>query len=225
MKFILLLIAFTSYAHAFKVEPMSGELELDGKKKYFNFVINNPSSDPLPIQVSLLSREMNKEGDDLLAETKLIEAFPDQLIIPAGQKRSVKVSYLGDDKIKDELAFRFIAEQLPLDLAENKKKKSGIKMLLKYVAAFYVVPKEVKPRIHCEVSAKKLLCQNSGNKHQLLNIKKINLKSGKEKVSFSGDELKGIQGENILAHSSRFFSLEVKKLKNIEYAAELEFQQ
>lgn len=224
MKFFFFLIFFSYSAWAFKIEPMSAELELASNKQYFNFVISNPSADPLPIQITLMKRAMAEDGDDILSETKDIEAFPDQLIIPPSQKRSVKVSYVGSDKLTDELAYRFIAEQLPLDLNANKKSKSGIKMLLKYVAAFYVVPKDTSSKLHCEVTAKKLICQNTGNKHQILSLKKMKLRSEKNEITFGREELKGILGENILAQSKRSFSFDSKKLNDKKYSVELEFE-
>lgn len=224
MKLLLLLFFFSQSALAFKIEPMSAELELGTRKQYYNFVINNPSSDPLPIQITLMKRAMAPNGEDILSETKDLEAFPDQLIVPPNQKRSVKVSYLGTDKSADELSYRFIAEQLPLDLGANKKSKSGIKMLLKYVAAFYVTPKDAKAKISCEVKSKEMVCQNMGSKHQILNLKKIILKSGKDEVSLSKEELKGIVGENILASVTRKFPIESKKISDKKYSVEFEFE-
>ena len=224
MKYLLLLLFLSFPSWAFKIEPMSAELELDARKQYFNFVINNPSSEALPIQISLMKRAMNEQGEDILSETKDIEAFPDQLIIPPGQKRSVKVSYVGGEKLREEAAYRFIAEQLPLDLNANKKNKSGIKMLLKYVAAFYVVPKDADAKLSCEVLKKKMKCQNTGNKHQILNLKKLVLKEGKEKITLEKEDLKGILGENVLAQVTRVFSIDSQKISEKKYSVELEFE-
>lgn len=220
--FLLLLISFSSFA--FRLEPMSAELEIGNKKQYFNFVIENPSNTPLPIQVTLYKRDMSGTGEDILVETKDIEAFPDQLIVPPAQKRSVKVSYVGSDKLLHEEAYRFIAEQLPLDLNEKKEKQSGLKMLLKYVAAFYVTPKEAKANVQCSLQKRMLSCVNKGNKHQILNIKKVVVRANSQNITLEKDDLKGVVGENILAQKTRHFKLDSKKINDQAYSVSVEFE-
>lgn len=217
-----LLLSFSSLA--FRVEPMSAELELGSKKQYFIFVIDNPSPEPLAIQITLFKRDMNENGEDVLTETEEIEAFPDQLIVPPTQKRSVKVSYNGSDKLTQEVAYRFIAEQLPLDLNEKKEKKSGLKMLLKYIAAFYVTPKEARPDVQCTLEKKVLSCLNKGSKHQILNVRKAVVSNKSQTINLDKNDLKEFAGENILAQKSRRFKLETKKINDGTYSVALEFE-
>lgn len=222
MKIVLILISLftSSLCLAFRLDPMSGSIELKDNQTYFNFVIENQTTQPLPVQISLYERGIKENGDDDLKETQEISAFPDQLIIPPEQKRSVKVIWNGKSKdLKVEKAYRFVAEQLPLELKKNKSDKSGIKMLLKYVAALYVNPENTESNVNCDlISNSDLVCTNTGTKHQILTFKNLSFEDGKKKVEFNKDELKRISGENILVNGKRTLNLsfknELKELKN-----------
>lgn len=220
LKRFFLLSLITLNAHAFRLDPMSATIELKDGQTHFNFVLQNETTTPLPVQISVFARDIKENGEDVLTETNEISIYPDQIIIPPEQKRSVKVVFNGDKKgLKIEKAFRFIAEQLPVDLKKKKTEKAGIKMLLKYLAALYVNPEGTESDVNCELSGTDLICQNSGTKHQITVFKSLQLESGANKVSFSKDDLKKISGENILPGKKRIFSLgfkeEVKKLKGL----------
>lgn len=210
MKFFLIIsLLVCSSAWGFRLTPMSDTLELSQKKKFINFQIENGSTESLPVQLTVKLRKMNEAGEDVLEDTKEISIYPDQIIVPGEQKRSIKVAWLGGD-LKDEKAFRIIAEQLPLELNKTKS-KTGIKMLLKYVAALYVNPKDTEAKVSCEVVKGEFWCKNSGNKHRILNFKSIDI----DKVSISQDELKRINGENILPGVQRKIKLSLpEKVKN-----------
>jgi fimbrial chaperone protein len=204
---------------------MSTSIELKDNQKYVSFVIENESSQPLPVQISLYERGMKETGEDILTETSEIAAFPDQLIIPPEQKRSVKVSWNGKaEDLKTEKAFRFVAEQLPLDLDKKNKNKTGIKMLLKYVAALYVNPKGSEENVLCEYENLQLLCSNEGNKHKILNFKNLSLDDGKSKVELTDKDLIKVSGENILANSKRVFPLNKSELKKLQNPVKVNFK-
>jgi fimbrial chaperone protein len=217
--FSLIFLFTSASSFAFRLDPMSASIELKDNQTYFNFIIENETNQPLPVQISLYERGMKENGEDDLKETEEISAFPDQLIIPPEQKRSVKVTWNGKSKdLKVEKAFRFVAEQLPLDLKKSKTEKSGIKMLLKYVAALYVTPAEAEPKVDCLLDEKStLLCENKGSKHQILTFKSLSLSDGKKKIDLSKEDLRKISGENALVGTTRKLNLsflsEVKTLK------------
>lgn len=213
------LLFFSHPVYAFKLEPMSSTIDLTSGEVHANFTIENDTTLPLPIQIQLHQRAMNEEGNDILTPVTDLKAFPDQLIIPPEQKRSIRVMWSGDKaKLNSELSYRFIAEQLPVNL-EKKNSTTGIKMLLKYVAALYVTPKSAEAKIKCDFLQEALSCTNSGNKHQILNFKKIKLEGKNISYSLQNEELKKISGENVLANSKRTFKLnyikENRLLKNV----------
>jgi fimbrial chaperone protein len=142
-----------------------------------------------------------------------LSLYPAQLIIPAGEKRSVKVFWTGNEIPVKEASYRLIAEQLPIELEKSKSKKASIKVLLRYIAALYVQSENFSSDVaikEMKNQGKKIqiLVVNSGKKHQVLS--NLNLfftddKSNK-KILFTAEELKGMAGENILADSKRIFS-------------------
>lgn len=223
--YLLFILLIPQSLLAFRLDPMSTSLELSDNRKYVSFVIENETGQPLPVQINLFERGMKENGEDILKETNEISAFPDQLIIPPEQKRSVKVTWNGkSEDIKTEKAFRFVAEQLPLDLNKDKKNKTGIKMLLKYIAALYVNPKDTESKISCSYENSKLACTNEGTKHQIVNFKSLTLQDESSKIDFTSIELKKINGENILANGKRVFPLNKDGLKNLKSPVKVSFK-
>lgn len=201
-------ISINSYA--FKFSPMSTSIGIKGPKNSVLFYLENDSDQPIAVTASLVKREMNAEGvekNDKVGDELLV--YPTQLIIPPNEKRSVKVTWVGKTVPESELSYRLVAEQLPIDLEKNKDKKSSIKVLLRYVAALYVEPDDLKSEVNLkklEVSDKNVtfFMENKGKKHQVLSNLEMKI-TGKKTIDLSSDDLKGMTGENILALNERFF--------------------
>ncbi|MDO9183676.1 MAG: fimbria/pilus periplasmic chaperone [Bacteriovorax sp.] len=177
------------------------------------YYLENDSEQPIAVQVSLARREMDLNGIETNPKiNNELSVYPSQLIIPPNEKRSVKVAWVGKDKPTKELAYRLIAEQLPIDLERNKNKKASIKVLLRYVAALYVKDDVFNSDVILKNISKdnkqvSIEFENCGKKHQVL--ANLNLKFSDEKkkkeIIFTADELRGMTGENILAESKRVF--------------------
>ncbi len=205
---LTLLISFNT--HAFKFSPMSTSIGVQDKKNSTLFYLENDSDQPIAVTASVVRREMSIEGVETNKKVDdEVTVYPNQLIIPPNEKRSVKVTWVGKKAPSSELAYRLIAEQLPIDLDKNKKQKASIKVLLRYVAALYVEPEDFAS----EISLKKMqindkqvafLVANNGKKHQVLSNLSLYV-TGKKNFSIEGDELKGMTGENVLALSQRIF--------------------
>lgn len=227
MKKLVSFIAFVSLfsTYAFKLSPMTQQLVLNGEKRKAMFTITNDSEKPIAVQAEITKRlmdEYGKEENQAVEEEFLI--FPDQLIIQPGERRAIQVTWLGKEKVVVEQPFRFVAEQLPVDMSQKKKKKSNIKILLKYRAAFYLTPVEASSKIMLaqdkvlvEKGSFELFLKNEGTKHEIL--KNFVLKVGSEKgeVSLPFSKLKGVFGENVLAKQSRRFKVSLpEKLKGVD---------
>ena len=212
-----LIFAFTIFfslnAFAFKFSPMSASLDFKGPGSNTLFYVENDSNSPIAIQMSFAKREMNEMGEESnSAIGNELTLYPSQLILQANEKRSIKVSWSGKETADKELAYRLIAEQLPIDLQAEKKKKSNIKILLRYVAALYVSDEKFSSQLTFkEIITKNndliFVVENSGNKHQILGNLELAFvdKAKKSEVVLKGEELKGMIGENVLAHSKRQF--------------------
>jgi fimbrial chaperone protein len=190
---------------------MSTSISLKDKNKYSLFYLENDSDQPIAVTATLLKRSMDKNGVE--SNEKILDEltiYPTQLIIPSGEKRSVKVTWVGKTIPNIETSYRLVAEQLPIDIEKSKKKNASIKVLLRYVAALYVSPEDVSSEITLkkfEVDEKNVIftIDNAGKKHQVLS--KLEMKVfGKQSVELSSEDLKGMSGENVLAMSERLFS-------------------
>ncbi|MBC7713943.1 MAG: molecular chaperone [Rhizobacter sp.] len=201
---------------------MSTSIRLKDKTNSTLFYLENDSDQPIAVTTTLLKREMTKDGIETNKKiTDELTIYPSQLIIPAAEKRSVKVTWVGKTIPKVETAYRLVAEQLPIDIDKDKKQKASIKVLLKYVAALYIDPENFSS----DVSFKKMdvdeknvsfTFSNDGKKHQVLSNLEMKI-TGKKTIELKSDDLKGASGENVLAESERVFHFpKVGKFKDIQ---------
>jgi fimbrial chaperone protein len=160
--------------------------------------------------------EINTDADDQFL------IYPPQLVIPPGEQQAVRVTWLGDPKPTKELAFRIIAEQVPVDLTELTQTEGDrtltVRVLLRYVGSVYIKPDGVAPKLVLESASSQkdktgadqlvLNVANQGTAHRLLqNIKVMVTASSGKSVTLAGKQLEGVLGENILADSKRQFIL------------------
>lgn len=213
MNRFLILLALPALV-AFTFNPMSQSIDLGENQKSAQFFIENETDEKMAIELTVKERRMDEFGKETLPDTSEVTVFPPQMIIPAKEKRTIRVNWLGSKDIKSERSFRVIAEQLPLKVDPKTKKKSGIQMLMKYMAALYITPKDAESKVKIlsiqqEGENLKVHLENSGNKHQILTRPTITFEKGKKKLG--PEELTGMTGENILAGSKRNFI--IKKVK------------
>lgn len=218
-----LLLLLTSFAFS----PMSQTIDLGDKVKQVQYLIDNPTSEPMAVEIALKERIQKQDGTEDTPVTKDLAAFPPQLIVPPKEKRSIRVTYIGATP-PSEKAYRVIAEQLPLDVDGKKRKGSGIKMLLKYVAALYVNPGDTVPVLSVTVlenkDGLKLAVENKGTMHAPLTKATLTLVKGDKKVTLKGDQLKGLAGENILAGVKRHFTIPGVKNVDASYSGTLKIE-
>ena len=214
------------FLFSFTFSPMSQTIELSDDRQAVQFFLENDSTLSMAVELTIKERSMDVSGAETLADTKEVKVFPPQVIIPAGEKRAIRVSYTGKKDLKVEKNYRVIAEQLPLNVDAKTKNRAGIQMLMKYVAALYVAPEDTKPEIKIVSHSSngkemKLLIENSGGRHQLLNapVIKYNVKGEKSEIK-SGD-LPGLAGENVLAGTKREFIIKTTKTIPVDAKVDL----
>lgn len=213
--FVLVGLLISANCYAFKFTPMSTSIGVKDGSNSTLFYLENDSDQPIAIEASLAKREMSQSG----AETNPkigdeLTLYPTQLIIPPNEKRSVKVSWVGKTLPTKELAYRLIAEQLPIDIEKNKKDKARIKVLLRYVAALYVAPEDYSSEVSLtkvQTEGKNIVMTvaNKGKKHQILSNLSLQFTGTVDKkkdITLTAEDLKGMSGENVLAESERNFS-------------------
>lgn len=228
MKLLAILLLFP-FIFSFKFNPMSQEIELESGKKSVQFIAENETAENMAIEFSVKERKMDELGKEDLPDTKSISVFPPQLIIPPKEKRTIRVNWNGPMHIEKELPFRVIAEQLPLNV-DAKKKASGIQMLMRYMAALYVIPKGVESKLETTIRSSKvgeliLSVKNTGKKHQILSKPTLVLSKSGKKWILKENDLKPLTGENVLAGSERIFILKAPDVYPLDAEATLKVEE
>ncbi len=223
---LIFLIALPLLA-AFNFSPMSQSIDLGEQRRGAQFLIENDGASNIAVELSVRERRMGEDGTETLNETTDITVFPPQIIIPPGDKRTVRVSYTLKDMPEKEKNYRLIAEQLPLKVDAKTKDQAGIKMLMKYVAALYATPPNTRPDIKL-LSYKKtgdellLELENQGGRHRLVTNPVLRYEKEGIKGELRSADLPGLGGENVLAGHRRLFR--IKSLKTIPPGAKVDLR-
>ncbi|MBI3561668.1 MAG: molecular chaperone [Gammaproteobacteria bacterium] len=222
-------------AQAFRFSPFRVKFEPSGAGANQLFTVENNTDAPASVQIRIMTREVDVDGGEKNADAeKNFTIYPAQMVLKPHATRSVRVQWVGDPKLKEEKAYRIIAEQLPVNLNKEKPKTSTVKFLVTYRGALFVTPPGLAQNVTLDFSGatqdaagKKMLeivLHNRGTQHALLRNLKLDIKDDKNNtVSLSGEnQLKGITGEGILAKHRRRFMIPrpeglAGKVKHIEF--------
>lgn len=219
LRYGILFAAFAIFAvagtAAFTFTPMTTTIAPSGANAVMTFKVTNDSNAQTAVAIKVTTREMDLVGAETNAPAdKLFLVFPARVVLPPGSSQNVKVQYRGTAAVTTELAFRVMAEQLPVEFA--KSTASGVSILLRYVAALYVAPANVTAKLvfksakFAEKDGKKgleVIVGNEGTRHALITEPVLTLKdnAASSPVEYSGAVLSELNGQNILAKSLRSF--------------------
>ncbi len=210
-------------AEAFKLTPIEMLFAPAGRGATQTFQITNAHNQPIAVEIRIAARDMKLNGEDVLrdAEDSFV-VYPAQAIVLPGKSQTVRVQWLGDTAPKRELAFRMIAEQLPIDLDRSPGDGARLKLLVRYIASLYVAPRGVKAKVVLESAGRKtapngeaklaVVLHNQGTAHSLLRGLTLNVTGqapggGKVSVALTAKQLGGMIGQNLLAGRRRVFRL------------------
>lgn len=222
LSFVLLTL-FSVSSWAFKVSPMVQSFTPSGKDATQNFVIENTGEKILAVKISAKLRGFDKTGKELREDTKDLTIYPPQFTVDPGKKRLVRVSYVGENKLEKESAYRLIVQQLPVEFKDGKQKISSetvnINFLLRYLASIYITPPEVHAKIEVEdlkISANEIsfTLHNSGGAHQVLSRAQLALREKDKETPFLKVPEEAIEknlgAENLLAGMKKKYTLKVR---------------
>jgi fimbrial chaperone protein len=209
-----ILISICGDANAFRFSPFRSKFEPSGAEANKLFLVENNTDEPVSVQIRVTTREVDSKGVEKNADSKDFVIYPEQVILKPHTNRSVRVQWAGDASLKDEKAYRIIAEQLPVNLNKEKPKNSAVKFLTSYRGALFVTPDGLSHDVKLESYKLKgksleLVMNNQGTQHALLRNLKLELTDDKGKtVTLAGDkQLKDVTGEGILAGHKREFNV------------------
>jgi len=208
---LMLLLGVAAPAHAFRLVPIEMEFAPAGRGATQTFRVENDSADPVAVELRILARRMSEQGEDQLTEVPdAFLVFPEQIVLQPNQSQSVRVQWTGDANPAKELAFRLVAEQLPVDLGRAPPRGGQVRLLMRYIASVYVTPPTARADVAVtgvEARGKQLEVSvtNRGGMRQILRDPVLSLRAGGKTIELRGDQLAGLAGENVLAGASRRF--------------------
>jgi len=217
-RIVALILFFTLAAvnaTSFSFSPMTTSINPSGAGAVVTYKVTNESDQQTAVSIKVTTRMIDTAGVEKNEPAdKLFLVFPARVVLKPNSSQNIKVQYRGTPALASEAAYRVIAEQLPIDF--SKSTVSGVNILLTYVAALYVTPKNTAPKLGfgtasgVQIDGKQGLLvtvKNEGTKHALLSspLIRINQSSGIAPLEFAGDSMVGIDGQNLLALSERTF--------------------
>lgn len=210
-------------AEAFKLTPIEMTFEPSGRGATRTFQITNAHDQPIAVEIRLSAREMTLSGEDRLSDAEdFFAVFPAQAIVLPGKSQTVRVQWLGDPAPERELAFRLVAEQLPIELTRETSDGARLKLLVRYIASLYIAPRGVEAEVVLESAVRTtaadgtarlaVVLHNRGTAHSLLRGLTLTATgqargSGESSVTLTAEQLDGMIGQNLLAGHRREFLL------------------
>jgi len=111
----------------------------------------------------------------------------------------------------NEVAYRLMAEQLPIDIGTEGANRSGLRLLVKYLAALYVRPAAPEARLSATITSENregqkvvvVRVNNEGNAHAVLQASMVEVGVGGKPVTYSPQQREAVHGKNVLAGVQR----------------------
>ncbi len=211
---LLVLLSFSQVASALQMNPLSLVLKPSGGGAKQSFRVTNESNKPIAVQFSVMTRQQVNNREIRRPADKDFMIYPPQTIIPPRSTQKVRVEWLGSPNLQREKAYRLIAEQVYVSL--EKQKQTGINMLMTLVGALYVQPNATKSNVQVKAVQRNgnklaVTLANGGTRHQLMNYSTLTLRNGNRVLTLKGNALKGINGNNVLAGSTKRFFIPLPK--------------
>lgn len=204
-------------ARAYDLSPIVIQLQASGPGAASSVMITNSHKVPIAVEIQLFDRVQNPDGTDTLTPEKgEFIVIPPQMVIAPGSSQSVRVQWTGDPRPARELAYRFVTQQLPIDLERQQSgdRSFDVKVQYRYEAALYVEAPGAQPDVEVTGASQvkeadgsmqvELQLVNKGTRRAILHQPSITLSSaGGGSATLSGDSIKPLSNLNILAGARR----------------------
>ena len=225
----LLLVGLLFWIHpvlAVRMVPIVVEAISSGEPVEQSFRVDNPSGSPAAVEISILKRSTTLDGEEV-RESAADEfvVFPEQMVLMPGESQLIRIQWLGNDGLSNELAYRVIVEELPVDFAreqaageQDKVLGTGptINLLMRYEGMIYIQPPRSQARV--EVASSRiidhegekhleLVLVNSGDMHIVIDEPKVSVDQKDGPVDLPDAEVRQKLNVNMLAGEKRRFLL------------------
>lgn len=150
------LIGADSYAGTFSVSPT--RVELSDAQSRSVIQIDNPTTEPITIQLKMMAWSQPNGKDQLLPSREIL-ATPQIVTIKAGASQLIRVGALRNADPRREIAYRLLLEEIPAPAQPDFK---GLQVVLKIS-----LPVFLKPAVEVKEDLQANLSMNSNNELDL----------------------------------------------------------
>ncbi len=220
----VLLLGSVRTALAFQFNPLSQVYTPTGSDSTQSYEVTNNTDEPIAVEISMVLSEINFTGNESFtpAEDDFL-VYPPQMILAPEEVQTVRVTWLGDPTPTQELTYRLIAEQLPINLIDPdapapNRPQGEVKLSFRYVASVFIRPQGVVPEVNLvsvepgivDSGETKLLVtlENQGNGNARLNDWQLELVGQGQTVQLTPELGEGMNGRVLLPGQQRQFELE-----------------
>ena len=216
----MLLLLPSQPSWAFKIEPISRTFTPSDSNATQSYELISDKSEPEAVEMSVVKRNMDLDGKETYepADDDFL-IYPPQIILKPNTRQTVRVTWLGDPSPQQEIAYRLVSRQVPINLKKPEAGKPNqttgkVELLLTYMGSLYVRPLDVQARVVVDsvtvqnVKGKPaiaLVLDNQGSARANLRTFSLNLTSGAKTVILKPDQVEAIKSQTILAGSKRRF--------------------
>ena len=218
-----IILSGISPALAFKLEPISRVFEPAGAGATQSYEVINDSAEQIAVELSMAERKISLEGQETTesADDDFL-VYPSQIVLPPQGVQSVRVTWLGNPNPEKELAYRIIAEQLPINLNNPEESQAettsgAIKVMFRYIGSVYIRPKNAESKVVLNgITHEKgtdgndrlvITFDNQGTRRAVLSELNLNLTSQGSQLTLKPEQLEGVNNGVILAGNQRRFSM------------------
>lgn len=220
----LLFLALVSInpALAFQLNPASQQFAPAGQESTRSYTVTNDGNKRIAVEITVVERHMSLSGEETYesADEDFL-VYPSQMILEPGAEQTVRVTWLGDPAPNQELAYRLIAEQLPVNLVDPSEMPDHpvgeVELLSRYVGAIYIHPEGTASNVEVDTveavtgeggeTQLAITLNNLGTARARLKNLKLHLTAQGTTVDLEEDQLQGMENEVILAGNRRRFVL------------------
>lgn len=220
---LFIILSGISPALAFKLEPISRVFEPAGAGATQSYEVINDSEEQIAVELSMAERKISLEGQETTesADDDFL-VYPSQIVLPPQGVQSVRVTWLGNPNPEKELAYRIIAEQLPINLNNPEESQAettsgAVKVMFRYMGSVYIRPKNAESKVVLNgITHEKgtdgndrlvITFDNQGTRRAVLSELNLNLTSQGSQLTLKPEQLEGVNNGVILAGNQRRFSM------------------
>ncbi|CAD0225465.1 fimbria/pilus periplasmic chaperone [Planktothrix agardhii 1029] len=220
---LFIILSGISPALAFKLDPISRVFEPAGAGATQSYEVINDSAEQIAVELSMAERKISLEGQETTesADDDFL-VYPSQIVLPPQGVQSVRVTWLGNPNPEKELAYRIIAEQLPINLNNPEESQAettsgGVKVMFRYMGSVYIRPKNAESKVVLNgITHEKgtdgndrlvITFDNQGTRRAVLSELNLNLTSQGSQLTLKPEQLEGVNNGVILAGNQRRFSM------------------